>query len=180
MIGHQKFSHLLHQKILKATVLRLSEFKNHREPQRSYPQVFLMAFPMNDLHSSKPLEDVFSDPDFAYIKKSWIKAIKRYQSGDFSGCVTSCASAIEGTVKAIAQKKNLKLKGNGVGKIVKSLIENTDLPQSLSKIASYYADRRQHIGDAHSNPDLPKVKDAEIQFIVSLTSAVIVYLSSQE
>lgn len=158
---------------------RLTKFVKHKVLAQNYPKVYLAPNSAIDSYSIEPLRELFSNPDFVGPEKSFHKALERYKLEDYSGCVTSCTAAIESSIKVIAKKKNLKIKGKGVGTLLQSLISESRLPSRLSTVAGYFSERRQSIGDAHGNPDLAETTDAEIQFFISLTAALIVYMATE-
>ena len=159
---------------------RLTKFVKHKVLAACYPKVHLVPDCTIESYSIKPLRELFSDPDFAGPEKSFHNALERYKLRDYSGCVTSCAAAIEGSVKVIAEKRKLNIKGQGVGKLSESFIsESKSLPNKLKAVVGYFSERRKNIGDAHGDVRPAKTTDAEIQFFVSFTAAFIVYVATE-
>ena len=158
---------------------RLTKFVRHKDLAKNYPKVYLASNTTIESYSIKPLRDLFSNPDFVEPEKSFNKVFERYKLEDYSGCVTACATAIEETIKVIADKKNLRISGTGVGGKLKSIISQSTLPTKLNAAAGYFAERRMNIGDAHSKGTPGKTTDAEIRFFISFTAALIVYIADE-
>ena len=158
---------------------RLTKFVRHKDLAKNYPKVYLASNTTIESYSIKPLRDLFSNPDFVEPRKLFDKIFERYKLEDYSGCVTACATAIEETIKVIAERKNWRIRGNGVGGKLKSFISQSTLPNKLVTVAEYFAERRQNIGDVHSNGAPDETTDAEIRFFISFTAALIVYIADE-
>lgn len=148
---------------------RLTKFVKHKVLAESYPKVHLVPDSAIESYSIKPLRELFSDPDFAGPEKYFHNTLERYKLGDYPGCVTSCAAAIEGSVKVIAEKRKINITGQRVGKLSESFIsESNSLPNKLRAVVGYFSERRQNIGDAHGDLQPAKTTDAEIHFLSHL------------
>ena len=143
------------------------------------PMVYLAQESVVEVHAIAPVLALFADPDFAGADKSFRDALKRHKDGDYSGCVTSCAAAIESSIKVIAKKKRWRIKGKGVGGYTRSILVKSKLPKKLQSVAEFVAERRKNVGDAHGEEDVTEATEAEAQFLIGLAAALIVFLSSE-
>ncbi len=144
-----------------------------------YPMAYLAQDPAVETHAITPVLELFSDSAFAAQNKSFRTALERHKEGDYSGCITSCATAVEGSIKVVANKLGWRLKGKGVGSLAKSFIQKAGLPNKLHEVGAILAERRQNAGDAHGQEQVAEATEAEARFLIGLSAAFIVLVSSE-
>ena len=149
------------------------------ETVTTYPMVYLAQDSAVETHAIIPVLELFSDPAFTAQDESFRKALQRHKEGDYSGCITLCAAAVEGSIKVVAKKLGWRLKGTGVGSLAKSFINKAGLPSKLHEIAALLAERRQNAGDAHGQEQMAEATEAEARFLIGLSAAFIVLVASE-
>lgn len=166
---------------------RLSEFVLLHERHKHYvsvtatrrPFVYLAHDSAAEAHAIAPALALFHNEDLAAPADSFQDALERHKEGDYRGCITSCAAAVESAIKVVAQKRRWFLKGTGVGSLTKSFIRETKLPTKLYEAAAILAERRQNAGDAHGQERIPVATEAEARFLIGLSAAFIVLVASE-
>ena len=146
---------------------------------KTFPMVYLAQGSAVEVHAIKPMLALFTDPDFDGPGEFFREALKRHKNGNYSGCVTSCAAAVESSIKVVAGKNRWRVKGSGVGGCTQSFLLQSKLPKKLQSVADFIAERRQNIGDAHGQVAVPEATEAEARFLIGLSAAFIVFLSSE-
>ena len=145
----------------------------------TYPMVYLAQDSAVETHAITPVLELFSDTAFAAQDEFFRRALERHKEGDYSGCITLCATAVEGSIKVVAKKLNWHLHGTGVGSLAKSFIQKAGLPNKLHEIAALLAERRQNAGDAHGQEQMAEATEAEARFLIGLSAAFIVLVASE-
>lgn len=165
---------------------RLSEFVSSERTEegwrpyepKAYPYIYLAQEPLVEDYALKPVLKLFADPEFDEPNESFSNALKRHKDGDYRGCITSCATSVEESVRVISEKKGWKVKSGGVGKSTQSFLRQSMLPPKLKMIADFIAERRHNVSDAKAN-DHDDATDADARFLIVLSAAFIVFLSSK-
>ena len=103
----------------------------------------------------------------------------RHKGGDYSGCGTSCATAVEGSIEVISKKNGWNFKPGGVGKSTREFLSQSELPNKLKVIAGFIAERRGNMGDAHAQSHNIDATEADARFLIGLSAAFIVLLASE-
>lgn len=155
--------------------------EEHRviETVTAYPMVYLAQDSAVETHAIIPVLELFSDPAFTAQDESFRKALQRHKEGDYSGCITLCATAVEGSIKVVANKLGWRLQGTGVGSFAKSFIQKAGLANKLHEVAALLAERRQNAGDAHGQEQMAEATEAEARFLIGLSAAFIVLVASE-
>ncbi len=166
---------------------KLSEFAESTIPgdpynhlEIIYPMVYLEQEPVIETHAIEPVLNLFRDSDFAGPNKLFREALERHRDGNYSGCVTSCSSTLEGAIKVIDKKKGWKsVRGRGVGDLTKSFLKKYNLPENLYPMVKFIAEQRNKHGDAHGQENAPDVTESDARFLIALSATFIVYLDSK-
>lgn len=145
----------------------------------AYPMVRLAQESVVETHAIAPVLELFTNPDFVGPDKSFRDALKRHRDGDYSGCITSCAASVEGTIRVVAKKRRWRIDGKGMGGFMKSILRKSRLPQKLQSIADFIAERRQNAGDAHGKEEAPEATEPEARFMIGLSASLIIYVASE-
>lgn len=158
---------------------RLSEFAlSDLDEVITHPFISLAQEPIVDDHAIKPALTLFTNPEFDKPNKTFTEALRRHKDGEYSACVTSCATAVEESIKVISEKKGWNFKPGGVGKSLQSFLHQSKLPHQLRRIGDFIAERRNNASDAHAN-DHDDPTEADARFLIGLSAAFIVFLSSK-
>ena len=80
----------------------------------SFPRVYLKHDTVVQEQTIEPALELFSDPAYETPAKDFRTALERQKNGDYDGCVTSCAAAVEGTLKVVAAKNRWRVRGTGL------------------------------------------------------------------
>ena len=96
----------------------------------AYPRAYLKHDTTIQKEAIEPALEFFSDPAFKSPSEDFQKALSRHRSGDYDGCVTACAAAVEGTIKVVAKKNRWKVRGHGLDTLAQSFIAKSSLPDS--------------------------------------------------
>lgn len=166
-----KLSEFIWSDMVKEGTGIVSELKNR-------PFIYLAQEPIVDDHAIKPVLKLFTNPEFDKPNKTFSEALRRHKDGEYRACVTSCATAVEESIKVISEKRGLVFKSGGVGKSLQSFLIQSNLPPKLKTIADFIAERRNNVSDAHAN-DHGDATEADARFLIGLSAAFIVYLSSK-
>lgn len=165
---------------------RLSEFVLKDESKFSTsitvthrPVVYLAHDSAVQTHTIAPALALFHKEDLAAPAKAFQKALARHGEGDYQGCITSCATAVESTIKVVAKQRAWSLKAKGIGGLTKSFIVAAGLPEKYSNIAFILAERRHNAGDAHGHEQIYDTPETEARFIIGLSASFIVFVASE-
>lgn len=145
---------------------------------KTYPYIYLAQEPIVDDYALKPVLRLFADPEFDKPNKSFSNALKRHKDGDYSGCITSCATAVEESIGVISTRKGWNIGYGGVGKSVQSFLRQSKFPPKLKILGDFIAERRNNVGDAHGS-DHDGATEADARFLIGLSAAFIVFLASE-
>lgn len=145
---------------------------------KAYPYIYIAQEPVVDDYALKPVLKLFAAPEFDKPNKTFSKALIRHKDGDYPGCITCCATAVEESIGVISRKKGWKVKPGGVGKSTQSFLRQSMLSPKLKTIADFIAERRYNLSDAKANGH-GDATDADARFLIGLSAAFIVFLSSK-
>ena len=77
---------------------------------RTTPRAYLKQDSIVQQHAIEPALELFSDPAYETPADDFRKALRKHRTGDYDGCVTSCAAAVEGTIKTLAAKNGWRIR----------------------------------------------------------------------
>ena len=171
--------------LLTRYVVRIEESdKFHSRIQElhydAFPQAYLKGDTIAQSEAIEPALEILWDPGYEAPLGDFQKALSRQKSGDYDGCVTSCAAAIEGTIKvAAATLKWKKVKGDGLGKLARSFIVESSLPNAMETLFRPLAVYRSTTADAHGHMEVQETPPELARYFIVQTAALIVLVRSQ-
>lgn len=144
------------------------------------PRAYLRQQAVVQEHAIQPALEVFSDPAYATPREDFLTALKRHRTGDYGGCVTSCATAVEGAIRVAAAKNGWrKVKGNGLDTLAQSFISKTTLPDTVHTAFRSLDQYRNTAGDAHGHASRSPVPEVLARHFVAEAASLIVLVQSQ-
>ena len=145
----------------------------------AYPKAYLKQSSVPQQHAVEPAVRLLADPAFDVPNDDFLKALDRQRHGDYDGVLTSCATTLEGAIKAAAQAKGWRIRGNGLGTIFQSFAsKSTAVPDQLKTVVNFLHQRRSKAGDAHGHTAKDKISEEEAEFVISLTAALVCFLAA--
>lgn len=146
----------------------------------AFPQAYLKGDTITQSEAIEPALGILSGPGYEAPLGDFQKALSRQRLGDYDGCVTSCAAAVEGTIKvAAAILQWNKVKGDGLGKLAKSFIVKSSLPDTLETLFRPLAVYRSTKADAHGHIDVRETPPELASYFIVQAAALIVLVRSQ-
>ena len=146
----------------------------------AYPRAYLKQESVVQKEAIEPALEIFSDPAYLSPAADFRTALGRHRTGDYDGCVTSCAAAVEGVIKVAAKRLGWrKVKGNGLGKLAQSFLGRSSLPDTLLRAFYVLADYRSAEGDAHGHASKSEPTEAVARFFVGWAATLIVLVQSE-
>lgn len=144
------------------------------------PRTYLRQEAVVQKHAIKPALEVFSDPAYATPREDFLTALKRHRTGDYEGCVTSCATAVEGAIRVAGAKNGWrKVKGNGLETLAQSFISKSSLPDTVHAAFRSLDHYRNTAGDAHGHASRSPVPEVLARHFVAEAASLIVLVQSQ-
>ena len=116
--------------------------------------------------------------EFHVADEEFVGALSDYRKQNFRECVTKCCNAIESVMKIICKKNGWETKPDNlaVDKLLRIIIENTDLNDSYRKITELVSSVRSTQGSSHAGMTKRVVSRSVAQFVINLTGAAILLL----
>ena len=146
----------------------------------AYPRAYLKQNTIVQKRAIEPALEIFSDPAYKVPAEDFRTALDRHRLGDYDGCVTACAAAVEGTIKVTAKKNAWrKVKGDGLGKLAQSFISRSSLSDSFHATFSPLAVYRIRGGDAHGHAEKDEPTEAIARYFVANSASLIVLVQSE-
>ena len=147
----------------------------------TYPKAYLKQSQVSQRYTIEPALELLNNKIFKVPNQDFRKALDKQRNGDFDGVLTSCVAALEGTIKASANTRAVKIKGNGLGGIFKSFASNTrTVPNQLKTVVDFLSERRSNVGDAHGHASKDPISEHEAAFFISLTAALLSFFVNSE
>ena len=173
--------YLLTRYVVKVTI-RPSGYgvEQHHVHYDSFPQAYLKQDTIAQREAIEPALDIFADPAYASPADDFRKALSRDRSGDYGGCVTSCAAAVEGTIKVAAARLKWKsVKGDGLGRLAQSFVSKSSLPDALETLFRPLAVYRSTNADAHGQVDRHETSQELARFFIAHAASLIMLVHSE-
>ena len=144
----------------------------------SFPRVYLKHDTVVQEQTIEPALEIFSDPAYETPGKDFRTALERQKNGDYDGCVTSCAAAVEGTLKVVAAKNKWKVKGIGLDTLAQSFINRSSLPDTMRTSFRPLSDWRNTKADAHGHASKDETTERIARHFVALSASLIVLVQA--
>ncbi len=145
----------------------------------AYPKAYLKQSGIPQQHAVEPALRLLADPVYEVSNNDFLKALERRRHNDYDGVLTSCATTLEGAIKAAAQVKGWRIRGNGLGTIFQSYASKSrTVPDQLKTVVNFLQERRSKAGDAHGHTAKDKISEEEADFVISLTAALVCFLAA--
>ena len=145
----------------------------------AYPRAYLKQSRVPQQRAVEPALGLLADPAYSVPNNDFLKALNRQRRGDYDGVLTSCATTVEGTIKAAAQAKSWKIGGKGLGTTFQSFAsKSSTVPEQLKPVVNFLQERRSKAGDAHGHTSKDKITEDEADFVISLTASLVCFLSN--
>ena len=165
----------------------LTQYVRRKVPDGQWFRIVFDAFPRAYLRHDtiiqregiKPTLEFFADTAFKSPSENFQKALSRHRSGDYDGCVTACAAAVEGTIKVVAAKNWWKVKGNSLETLAQSFIAKSSLPATLRTLFRPLADWRNVSADAHGYASKDVTTEAIARNFIAITASLVVLIQSE-
>lgn len=145
----------------------------------AFPRAYLKHNTIIQNEAIEPALEYFDDPAFEYPSEDFRKALSRHRSGDYDGCVTACAAALEGTIKVIAAKNRWRVRGQSLEKLAQSFIAKSSLPDTLRTLFRTLADWRNVNSDAHGHASKSMTTEAVARCFLATTASLVVLIQSE-
>ena len=145
----------------------------------AYPKPYLKQHAIVQSYAIEPALDVFSVPGYKIPANDFRKALSKYRNGDYDGCVTSCASAVEGTIKVAAATNGWKIKSSGLDNLAQSFISKSILPESIRKSFRVLSDWRNMESDSHGHAEKQPTTEAIARHFIAVAASLIVLVQSE-
>ena len=153
--------------------------RGHKFVVDVFPRAFLKHDTIIQREAIKPTLEFFADPTFKSPSENFQKALSRHRSGDYDGCVTACAAAVEGTIKVVAAKNRWRVRGNSLDKMAQSFIAKSTLPDTLRTLFRPLADWRNVHADAHGHVTKDETTEAIARSFIAITASLVVLIQSE-
>lgn len=143
------------------------------------PQVICRDNELLHVTIVEPVTTLLRDkPEFHVADEEFADALSDYRKQNFRECVTKCCNALESAMKIICNKNGWGTRPDKLpfDKLLKTIISNTDLNDSYSKITQLLASVRSTQGSAHAGITKRDVSRNVAQFVINLTGAAILLL----
>lgn len=144
-----------------------------------FPRVYLKQDTAVQKHAIKPSLEIFRDPAYRTPAEDFRTALDRQKNGDYDGCVTSCAAAVEGTIKVVAAKNRWKVKGAGLDTLAQSFISKSSLPSTIRTSFRPLSDWRNTKSDAHGHASKEETTEALARHFLAMAASLIVIVQSE-
>ena len=144
----------------------------------SFPRVYLKHDAVVQEQAIRPALDIFADPTYEAPAKDFRTALERQKNGDFDGCVTSCAAAVEGTLKVVAAKNKWKTKGSGLDTLAQSFISKSSLPDTMRMSFRPLSEWRNTKADAHGHASKDETTERIARHFVALSASLVVLVQA--
>ena len=152
----------------------------HHVHYDALPQAYLKQDTIAQREAIEPALDIFADPAYASPAGDFRKALSRYRSGDYDGCVTSCAAAVEGTIKVAAARLKWKsVKGDGLGRLAQSFVSKSSMSDALETLFRPLAVYRSTNADAHGQVDRHQTSQELARYFIAHAASLIVLVHSE-
>ena len=145
----------------------------------TFPRAYLKQDAVVQQQAIKPALEIFSDPAYATPAEDFHKALRKQKDGDYDGCVASCASSVEGTIKVVAAKNGWKVKGTGLDTLAQSFTSKSSLPDTMRTSVRPLSDWRNTKADAHGHATKEKTTFDIAQHFVALAASLVVLVQSE-
>ena len=145
----------------------------------AYPRAYLKQPRVPQQHAVEPALRLLADPAYNVPNNDFLKALDRQRHGDYDGVLTSCATTLEGAIKATAQARGWRIRGKGLGTVFQSFASRSKtVPDQLKTVVNFLQERRSKAGDAHGHTAKDKISEEEASFVISLTAALVCFLAA--
>ena len=144
-----------------------------------FPKVYLKQVTAVQKHAIEPTLEIFLDRAYRTPSKDFRTALERQKSGDYDGCVTSCAAAVEGTIKVVASKNRWNVKGAGLDTLAQSFISKSSLPTTIRTSFRPLSDWRNTKADAHGHASKEETTEELARHFIAMAASLIVMVHSE-
>ena len=144
-----------------------------------FPRVYLKQDTAVQKHALEPTLEIFLDPSYRTPAEDFRTALDRQKNGDYDGCVTSCAAAVEGTIKVVAAKNRWKVKGAGLDKLAQSFLSKSSLPSTIRTSFRPLSDWRNTKSDAHGHANKEETTEELARHFLAIAASLIVMVHSE-
>lgn len=144
----------------------------------SFPRVYLKHDTVIQEQAIEPALEIFSDPAYETPARDFRTALERQKNGDYGGCVTSCAAAVEGTLKVVAAKNRWRVRGTGLDTLAQSFISKSSLPDTMRMSFRPLSDWRNTQADAHGHASKDETTERIARHFVALSASLIVLIQA--
>ena len=148
----------------------------------SYPKAYLQQETVIQREAIEPALGVL-DGDSAYSEpaQNFRTALNRHRLGDYDGCVTACAAAVEGAIKVVARKNGWRrVKGTGLDTLAQSFLSKSSLSDTLATSFRPLSNSRNRESDAHGHASKVKLSKNATRHYIALAASLIVLVQSEE
>lgn len=146
----------------------------------AYPKAYLQQDTVVQREAIEPTLEVFADPAYSVPAQNFRKALGRHRSGDYDGCLTACAAAVEGAIKVVAKKNRWRIKGAGLDTVAQSFLSKSSLPDTLKSSFRPLSNSRNTESDAHGHASKVELPESAARHYVALAASLVVLVQSQE
>ena len=153
--------------------------KEHYVHFDAYPRAYLRQDDTIQKEAIEPALQIFSDPAYESPAKDFRTALDRHRIGDYDGCVTASAAAVEGTIKVVAKKNKWKAKGNGLDTVAQSFISKSSLPDTVHTSFRPLADWRNTKADAHGHAGKENTSEQVARHLLATAASLVVLVQSE-
>ena len=146
------------------------------------PRAYLRHESAIQQQAIEPTLEIFSDPAYAIPAEDFRTALERQRNGDYDGCVTSCAAAVEGAIKVAAEKNrrwSRRVRGSGLDKLAQSFISESSLPDTMRTSFRPLSNWRNTNADAHGHDSKDETTESIARHFVVLAASLIVLVQSE-
>ena len=163
-------------------IFKKRKFKNsdrEYDDAVGFPRVYLKQDTAVQEHAIEPSLEIFLDPAYRTPAEDFRTALDRQKNGDYDGCVTSCAAAVEGTIKVVAAKNRWKVKGAGLDTLAQSFIGKSSLPSTIRTSFRPLSDWRNTKSDAHGHANKEETTEELARHFLAMAASLIVMVDSE-
>ena len=144
-----------------------------------YPRVYLKQDTAVQKHAIEPTLEIFLDRAYRTPAEDFRTALERQKNGDYDGCVTSCAAAVEGTIKVVATNNSWKVKGAGLEALAQSFISKSSLPSTIRTSFRPLSNWRNTKSDAHGHASKEETTEELARHFLAMAASLIVMVQSE-
>ncbi len=148
---------------------------------RAYPKVIMKESETLHLTAVEPTMILLQRPHFRNANSEYLAALEDYRKGDFSDCLTKCASAFESVLKVVCDRKKWSYQHTDTAStLVRTILAKTTLGAYFEPLFLIVPTLRNKLGSAHGAGTATKLPPRHIALYALNATASAILLVAQE